>query len=46
MIKSGITEAWTTCTLKQITGQKNPVYTFSFAEHAPVSVDASTGKII
>jgi hypothetical protein len=46
MTKIGITEAWTTCTLKQITGQKNPAYTFSFAQHAPVVVDATTGKII
>lgn len=44
--KSGITEAWTTCTLKQVTGQKNPAYTFTFAQHAPVTVDAATGKII
>jgi hypothetical protein len=46
MAKAGVTEAWTTCTLKQITGQKNPTYTFSFAQHAPVVVDATTGKII
>lgn len=46
MAKSGITEAWTTCTLKQTTGQKNPTYTFTFAVHAPVTVDATTGKII
>ena len=46
MIKSGITETWTTCTLKKVTAQKNPVYTFTFAEHVPVTVDATTGKII
>jgi hypothetical protein len=46
MTKSGISEAWTTCTLKKITGQKNPAYTFSFAIHKPVLVDATTGKII
>ena len=44
--KTGVTEAWTTCTLKQVTGQKNPAYTFTFAEHAPVSVDAVTGKML
>lgn len=44
--KSGISEVWITCTLKQSTGQKNPVYTFTFAVHAPVSVDANTGKIL
>lgn len=43
---SGITETWTTCTLKKATGQKNPAYTFSFAQHQPVVVDAVTGKII
>jgi hypothetical protein len=46
MVKAGITEAWTTCTLKQPTGQKNPAYTFTFDAHAPVTVDAATGKII
>ena len=46
MVKSGITEVWTTCTLKQTTGQKNPAYTFTFAEHAPVTVDATSGKIL
>lgn len=46
VVKSGITEAWITCTLKKVTGQNNPAYTFTFAEHAPVSVDAATGKII
>ncbi len=46
MTKSGITEAWVTCTLKKVTGQKNPAYTFTFAVHAPVTVDATTGKII
>ena len=46
MTKSGITEVWTFCTLKQVTGQKNPAYTFAFAQHAAVSVDAVTGKII
>ena len=46
VVKSGITENWTSCTLKQTTGQKNPAYTFNFAQHAPVSIDAATGKII
>jgi hypothetical protein len=46
LIKSGVTETWIKCTLQQITGQKNPAYTFMFAEHAPVMVDAVTGKII
>ena len=46
VIKSGITEAWTTCTLKQIAGEKNPAYTFAFGQHTPVRVDAVTGKII
>jgi hypothetical protein len=46
MTKSGVTEAWVTCTLKQTADQKNPVYTFTFAQHAPVSVNAATGKII
>ena len=46
VVKSGVTESWTNCTLRQVTGQKNPVYTFSFAQHAPVSIDAITGKII
>ncbi len=46
MTKSGITESWTTCPLKQTADQKNPTYTFGFAEHAPVTVDATTGKII
>jgi hypothetical protein len=46
MVQSGITETWTKCTLQQITGQKNPAYTFIFTEHAPVVIDAVTGKII
>ena len=46
MSRAGITEAWSTCTLKQTTGQKNPAYTFTFAEHAPVTVDATSGKIL
>ena len=46
IVKSGVTELWATCTLKKVTGQTNPVYTFTFAVHAPVSVDATTGKII
>lgn len=44
--KSGVAEAWTTCTLKQTAGQKNPAYTFAFAQHAAVVVDAVTGKIL
>ena len=46
LVKSGITESWTDCTLKKVAGQKNPAYTFAFDQHAPVSVDAATGKII
>jgi hypothetical protein len=46
VIKSGVTESWTTCILKKTADQKNPVYTFNFAQHQPVSVDAVTGKII
>lgn len=46
LIKSGVTEAWKTCELKQVTGQKNPAYTFTFDQHAAVSIDAVTGKII
>lgn len=46
VLKAGITESWTTCTLKQVTAQPNPAYTFNFLQHAPVSVDAVTGKII
>ena len=44
--KSGVTEPWVTCTLKKTADQKNPVYTFTFDQHAPVTVDAVTGKII
>lgn len=46
LAKSGITETWTTCTLKLTNGQTNPAYTFTFLEHVPMSVDAVTGKII
>jgi len=46
MTKSGITEPWVTCTLKKITGSENPTYLFTFNIHAPVTVDATTGKII
>jgi hypothetical protein len=46
MVKAGITESWKTCTLKKTTGQKNPAYNFTFSSHAPVTVDATTGKII
>jgi hypothetical protein len=46
MTKSGITESWVTCTLKQTADQKNPAYTFTFAQHQPVTVDANTGKIV
>lgn len=46
LVKAGITESWATCTLKKVTGQKNPAYTFTFAVHTPVTVDATTGKII
>lgn len=46
LTKAGITETWTDCTLKQATAQKNPAYTFVFAQHAAVTVDAVTGKII
>jgi hypothetical protein len=46
MAKAGITEPWTFCTLKKVTGQKNPTYNFQFASHAPVTVDAATGKIL
>jgi hypothetical protein len=46
MVKAGITESWTTCTLKKLTDQTNPNYTFTFATHAPVTVDATTGSII
>jgi hypothetical protein len=46
MTKSGIVEAWITCELKKTASQANPAYTFTFAVHTPVSVDATTGKII
>jgi hypothetical protein len=46
LIKTGITEVWADCTLKQTAGQKNPAYTFTFAQHPPVTIDAVTGKII
>jgi hypothetical protein len=46
VVKSGISEAWLTCTLKKTADLVNPVYTFTFSVHAPVKVDATTGKII
>jgi hypothetical protein len=46
LVKAGITEAWVTCTLKKVTGQTNPAYTFTFVQHTPVTVDATTGKIL
>ena len=46
MTKAGITENWQTCTLKKTEDCSNPAYTFLFNEHAPVTVDAVTGKII
>jgi len=46
MIKAGISESWKNCTLQKISGQPNPTYLFTFDSHAPVTVDATTGKII
>jgi len=46
MIKAGVTESWITCRLRQTTDQSSPNYYFTFATHAPVTVDAVTGKLI
>jgi hypothetical protein len=46
MAKAGITESWITCRLRQTIGQPNPNYYFIFAKHVPVTVDATTGKLI
>jgi len=46
MAQAGISEAWITCRLRKTQEQTNPVYYFTFTKHSPVSVDATTGKII
>jgi len=46
MSQAGITEAWSTCELRKTSANPNAVYNFTFAVHAPVVVDATTGKII
>lgn len=46
VIQSGVVESWIFCELRKTIACPNPVYTFKFVIHAPVTVDAVTGKIL